>query len=230
MKKSKIKLLDLCCKAGGAAIGYCQAAAELGIEIEITGVDIEAQPNYPFKFIQADAVEFMRENHKNFTHFHASPPCQAHSCSTQQYRNKSKEYNCIIEPIRHLMEITTRPGIIENVRNAPIYPDVVLRGDMFGLKVQRVRHFELVNWWMMNPVMPRLKGTVVNGDFVTVFGKAAWNKTKSSDFKIPTWQKKTIRDTWSFAMGIEHFMTDIELSESIPPAYSKYIGVELFKR
>ena len=76
---TEIKLLDLCCKAGGAAMGYKQAADDLGIKITITGIDIEPQPNYPFNFIQADAVEYLRNNWQNYTHVHASPPCQAYS-------------------------------------------------------------------------------------------------------------------------------------------------------
>jgi DNA (cytosine-5)-methyltransferase 1 len=163
-----IKLLDLCCKAGGCSMGYFQAAQDLGIDIEITGVDIEAQPNYPFKFVQADAEQYFIENWENFTHVHASPPCQEYSVSTVAMRKAGKKYKDNLDGLSRLMYQSGLPGVIENVPTAPIRPDIILRGDMFGLKVLRKRHFELVNWFMMQATIPRQVGSVKEGDYAQV--------------------------------------------------------------
>lgn len=229
-----IKLLDLCCKAGGASMGYEQSAGDLGLSIEITGIDIEPQPNYPHNFIQGDALEYLKENGHKYTHIHISPPCQAYSCSTAMFRNKGKQYREIdIDTLRTLLIQLGKPAVIENVPQAPLKPDVVLYGYMFGLKVIRKRHFECVNWWMMCPLPDKRMGTVQEGDFVSVYGKAKWRNTndtkKRSKQKLPVWRKKTIRETWAYAMEMPHYMTDVELAESIPPAYTRYIGNEFFK-
>lgn len=49
----KPRLLDLFCGAGGAAAGYHLAG------FEVTGIDCKYQPNYPFDFVQTDAISFL---------------------------------------------------------------------------------------------------------------------------------------------------------------------------
>lgn len=223
-----IKLLDLCCKAGGCAKGYEQAARELGFKIEITGIDIGPQKNYPFIFIQADAVQFLKENWQAFTHIHASPPCQEYTPSTKQYRMKGARYHDILKPVREFMHSIPKPGVIENVMGAPMLADIILRGDMFGLNVIRRRKFETVNWFAMQPLPPKLVGSVKEGDYVSVFGNGANIQVKGG--VQAKFKKNTIRETWAYAMGIDWYMTNNELGEAIPPAYTHYIGKEFFKQ
>lgn len=225
---SKVYLLDLCCKAGGCSVGYERAAKKMGIDIEIVGVDIEPQKNYPYEFIQADAVDFLSKNLKEFTHIHASPPCQKHTTLSHPIVSKTnKQYDCIINPLRNLIKESRRPGLIENVPNAPIRNDIVLNGEMFGLGVIRIRHFEAVNWFSLSPLSPKIKGTVKNGDYITVAGKGSLKCKNGKRYKN---FNENIIKTWSDAMGIDWMTEYSELANAIPPAYTHYIGLDFLQQ
>ncbi len=227
MIKNTIKLLDLFCGAGGAAMGYFMAAKKMNIKIEIIGVDNVPQSNYPFEFVQADALNYLKNNYRNFTHIHASPPCQQYSKATSQFRKLGKTYPDLILPVRDFLEKIKLPSIIENVPSAPIRPDVKLRGDMFGLHVLRTRIFENINWFMMNPIMPPKRGSVMMGDYCCVMGKGAYGKSKK-DLE-PKFKKKSVLETWKYAMDISWMKTERELSQAVPTAYTNFIGLEFFK-
>lgn len=224
-----IRLIDMYCGAGGCSMGYYMAALDLKLEIEIIGVDRKPQPNYPFKFVQADALEYFMENMSQFTHVHASPPCQKFTPATHYLRARGQHYDDYLEETRALIELSKLPGVIENVPASPVRPDIMLRGDMFGLKVLRKRHFETINWFMMNPGMPRKQGSAWEGDYVTVYGKGGYKRSGRRPKKLPKFQKNTVVETWKYAMGIWWMKKDTELSQAIPPAYTRYIGNQFFR-
>lgn len=223
----KIVLLDLYCCAGGASMGYYRAALKLGYKIHITGIDKDPQPNYPFKFIRADAIKYLQKNGHKFTHIHASPPCQQYSKSTAFARSKGIIYPDLMAETQKLMYQLGKPGIIENVMQAPNRKDIVLRGDMFGLKVIRKRKFELVNWFMLQPYFPKLIGTVKDGDFVSVFGDCGI-KVKKGGKRLKGFEDKTIKESWKYAMQMDWVKKSNELAQAIPPAYTEYLGEFFF--
>ncbi|MEU5157338.1 DNA methylase [Glycomyces sp. NPDC021274] len=215
----KPRLLDLYSCAGGAARGYADAG------FEVVGVDINPQPNYPFEFHQADAIEYVTEHGHEFDAIHASPPCQAHTTLTKGNRPRGigKAHVDLIPATRDALEAVGRPYVIENVTSAPIRADVVLCGLMFGLNVFRHRLFELGGWAMLSPAHPTHIGHRVagwrhgvkhDGDMFAVYGDGGG--------------KGSVQE-WQQAMGIDWTTDRSELAEAIPPAYTRFIGAQLLQ-
>ena len=77
----------------------------------MTGVDKEPSPNYPFRFIQADALEVLADRKflAQFDAIHTSPPCQFRALATLSQRRRGKEYPDLIGPTRDLLEPLTVP-------------------------------------------------------------------------------------------------------------------------
>jgi DNA (cytosine-5)-methyltransferase 1 len=222
-----IRLLDLCCGAGGCAMGYKMAADELGLEIEIVGVDTVEQKNYPFKFIQDDALAFLIKWGRGFTHIHASPPCQEYTHNSNARRKAKREGSVSILPeIKTVLYQSKTPGVIENVMGSPLVRDIILDGRMFGLKVIRRRVFETVNWFTMKPGVPLYKkGMVMRGECMDVVGNGR-NKNRLGI----AWQiaGNSVIEKRSKAMGID-WMNNKEIVLAIPPAYTRYIGLDFLK-
>jgi DNA (cytosine-5)-methyltransferase 1 len=203
-----MKVLDLCCGAGGCSMGYDWAG------FNVVGVDEAPQKHYPFEFIQDDALNYLLcEDLSEFDFIHASPPCQAYSKVCQVHRNNGKVYPDIIKQIRSLLVRSDKPFVIENVEGAPLYRPVMLCGTMFDLKVLRHRLFES-NFYIKSPGRCNHNGTVKDGDYFTVCGNGSGKN------------RDNVKN-WSDAMDI-HWMTRDELTQAIPPAYTRYIG-ECFK-
>lgn len=207
---TRLRLLDLFCGAGGAAMGYYLAG------FDVVGVDIVNQPRYPFTFVQGDALEYCAAHGHEFDAIHASPPCQAYSITKSIHHN---DHPAMIEDTRDVMITTGKPYVIENVIGAPLRNPLMLCGSMFvGLRVYRHRLFECNPQLFMAPAtchhsfkMPA-KYNELNGDnFITCVG----HNFKAADGRI--------------AMGIE-WMTRAELSQAVPPAYTEYIGRQLLQR
>ncbi len=143
-----MRLLDLFCGAGGAAVGYHQAGFT-----EIVGVDIEPQPNYPFTFIRDDALGFaFVEDLVGFDLIHASPPCQ-HYAAVTRWRGSADDHPDLVAPTRERLKASGVPYVIENVREADLHNPTMLCGSQFGLQVRRHRYFE-TNWLPFQMMQP----------------------------------------------------------------------------
>lgn len=202
-----MKLLDLYCKAGGAGMGYHRAG------YEVTGVDIAPQKNYPFEFIQSDALEYLRDHWKEYDVIHASPPCQKNSTMTKGlWKDRLESHPELIAPTRHMLVQTGKPYIIENVPGAPLFSPTVLCGSMFSfLKVRRHRLFE-TSFSVIAPTCNHAAQSHV----VAVYGHSG-GSSKRDGLKFDGVKE------WKEAMGID-WMTGAELAEAIPPAYTEYIA------
>lgn len=208
----KPRLLDLFCGAGGVSRGYAEAG------FEVSGIDLRPQPNYPYEFLQADALEYLDTHGPmvGFDAIHASPPCQAFTAYRRRGAGVGDSYPDLIAKTRRLLRATGLPYIIENVPGAPLDNPTQLCGSSFGLDVRRHRLFE-TNWPLLVPPC--------NHSWQTPRFPQATNRTNQRrTVEVGVWRIPL--ETQQRAMGID-WMTREELSEAIPPAYTRYIGGEL---
>jgi DNA (cytosine-5)-methyltransferase 1 len=201
------RVLDLFCGAGGAGTGYARAG------FDVTGVDIEPQPRYPYRFVLGDALEYVEAHGHEYDLIGASPPCQAHTSLQGRW---GREYPDLIAPTRDALKATGRPYVIENVPGAPLENPITLCGSMFGLRVIRHRIFEtsVPIWFPPSPCShPRnavgRRGNEGTREWITVTGHFS---------NVPKAQQ---------AMGGLDWMTQHDLAQAIPPAYTRWIAEQM---
>ena len=221
--KIVIRILDLFCGAGGAAEGYRQALEVLGIKYEIVGVDIAKQPRYPFTFVQGDALEYLALHGSEFDFIHASPPCQQYSACKNIPQNRTNTYPDLVVPVREALIRTGVPYVIENVVSAPLHTNIILCGTMFGLKVYRHRAFES-SLMLFQPA--HFKHTERIGGY-RPGGKLPRKAPRDWEGYICVAGGNFTIAQARRAMGID-WMTKKEIAEAIPPAYTRWIGMQIF--
>jgi DNA (cytosine-5)-methyltransferase 1 len=206
VEEGGMRLLDLFCCAGGAGMGYHQAG------FEVVGVDINPQPRYPFEFHQADALEYALEFGHLFDVIHASPPCQFYSESTPM--DKRANHPDLIGETRRVLAQVGKPYIIENVEGAGghLIDPIMLCGSMFGLPTIRHRYFECY------PPLTVLLPPCDHVEHPILMTPAGSNSRRS---------RKARTDFES--VGID-WMSRAEISQAIPPAYTKFIGEQLLEQ
>lgn len=211
------KLLDLFCCQGGASMGYHAAG------FDVVGVDIEPQPRYPFKLHRASAMEFFANHAHEFSAWHASPPCQAH---TNAQKIMGRPHLDLIPTTRRMFEEANRyreshghapvPYVIENVPGAPLRADLELCGSMFGLRTYRHRLFEsnIALWAPSHPEhvakTTKMGRPPRDGEFMHVVGNFSGVDRAREAMGMP----------WATRDG---------LREAIPPAYTEHIGRQMLE-
>ena len=232
----KPKLLDLFCGAGGASMGYHRAG------FEVIGADNKPQPHYPFPFIIGDALEIVdmllagnqikahgRGFHEwyglnDLAAFHASPPCQRYSAITKQHGKEVVEKHLdLILPTRNMLAATGKPYIIENVPGAKkeLINPYMLCGTMFDLRsgeylLRRHRYFECSFDIYFAPASCYHAGLPLS-----VYGHPGGSSCRDH-------VKMGYSRDWRIGMDID-WMTNDELAQAIPPAYTEYIGKYLMQ-
>lgn len=215
----KPRLLDLYCCEGGAGTGYARAG------FEVVGVDIEAQPFYPFDFLQQDALSYLRDSlryeQRFFDAIHASPPCQF----ATRYRNNRahvrRDHPNLIPATRELLVALGLPYVIENVEGARehLIEPAQICGTGLGVRVRRHRLFE-TNWPLEGVSCDhgRFKDRIFPGSSNRPNGRTVMNV---GEYRVPlATQREVMEMPWADLYGI---------SQAVPPAYTEHIGAQLFE-
>ena len=204
-----MKMLDLCCHAGGAAWGYHLAG------FDVTGIDIKPMPGYPFQFIQSDALTFPLDG---FDAVHAAPPCQLWSAYRRRPGLTARSYPDLIGSLRARLTAWGGPYVIENVPGSPLREPVTYCGSSFGLDVRRHR------WFESNVPLnaPPCDHSWQTPRFPPATNRANLRRTvEVGVYRIPLAVQRQ-------AMGIS-WMTLSQLSQATPPAYTEHIGRQLMR-
>lgn len=215
--RDKKVLFDLFSGAGGAARGYEMAG------FEVIGFDVRDQPRYPYQFVKMSALDVLEWGLGEWADaFHASPPCKQHT-QLKYLRDaaglKASDGDFLADT-RDLLEETGKLWIIENVPNAPMRNMATLCGTQFDLKWGG-RQLQRHRWFEANFRLTR-NGCKHKGAPWGVFGRL--NDCLPSGSETPP-----TLDAARALMGIS-WMNWYELKESIPPAFTEHLGLQMLSR
>ncbi len=212
---AKPRLLDLFCGAGGAGMGYHRAG------FEVVGVDINAQPSYPFEFHRANALTFSLDG---FDAVHASPTCKGNTALRHVARSRFPSlfdpHPDQIRPILERLSGLSVPWVIENVPGADLPDAITLCGSMFLLRVRRHRLFASNVALVPPPCRHAEQGQVLG-----VYGNGGADSGRAG--RGGGGGIKVAGAEAAAALGIDWTVRQPELAQAIPPAYTEWIGQQL---
>lgn len=201
---------------------------------DVVGIDVDPQPDYPFEFIQGDALHFIDPMHplswqtyfKDYDAIHASPPCQRYSEGGRRYPEKQAQYPDLIAPTRDLLLRTGLPYVIENVIGArrELHDPVKICGRSVGLpRLARHRLFE-TNWTLLVPAC--VCSSFKPGSTIGVYGDRPDGRQLNSRYpgaraaKGLAQAQEVMEMDWTNWHGTK---------EAIPPRYTELIGLQLMQ-
>ena len=194
-------------------------------------MDIDPQPNYPFEFHQADAIEFVRDHGHEFDAVHASPPCQTFSRTKTLHSN---EHPDLIKPTRDALVASGKPWVIENVVGAPLIDPIKLSGQHFnmtapdvdGVPLKLVRHrlFE-------SNILLRVPDSFHANRHIqtaSIYGAGGGWTPRHRDNPDRRGGYIPHTDVIKKLLGID-WMTKHEMSQSIPPVFTEWVGGQIIE-
>jgi DNA (cytosine-5)-methyltransferase 1 len=197
---------DLYSGAGGAGRGYQLAG------FHTVGIDNRPQPRYPGCFIQADALTF---DLAGFDLVHGSPPCHDHTPLRSVAGLDGTGW--MLAATMERFAAQPAPWVVENVGSARNRADLLLCGEFFGLRTVRHRRFTIdprVPILIPKPEHPkRHKRPTSTKNRVAALAQGH-NLSVTGNIGVHAGPP---------CLGID-WMNGDELSQAIPPAYTRYIG------
>ena len=217
MSDKPMRLLDLYCGAGMASDGYRRAGFT-----DIVGVDINPQPDYPYEFIEGNALDFLMDcDLTQFDMVHASPPCQAHTRAKhlRSAQGGKSKYEDLLTPTLNLLRGLDIAWVVENVPGSPGMEQAVVEcGSAYGLGVRRHRLFlsnlPLRGSGCDHKTQGRPWGVYhVMGDSIPKGGRTV----------------QTLEQGWQ-VMGVDREIPWNSLKEGFPPHYTEHIGNQVARQ
>lgn len=226
---SVLPILDLYCGAGLVADGLIRAG------FAPHGVDNKPQRRYPGEFLLHDALTLEEDFLDRFRAIWASPPCLRDTAMKVAPGAKGDAHPDLITPTRAMLQRwAARTGglwVIENVERAKLIDPVILCGSMFGLGVtvggrrfHLERHRKIETNWPLSAPRCSHKAPVIG-----VYGGHPRCRAASAggrgtvDFEGVEDKVALMRE----AMGVARPLTGAEVSQGVPPAYSRFVAEQM---
>jgi DNA (cytosine-5)-methyltransferase 1 len=250
------KILDLFCGAGGAGYGLYEAGFDVtGVDIK---PQKRYPRNEYMRFVQADAIEYALAHGWQYDAVWASPPCQSHSQITPdkskhvdliphtRFALESLGLPYIIENVYGAKKALRNPVMLCGADfGLKVYRHRLFESNVLLLVPSHVPHRDNT---------PRAGHAMSRAGFVSItsgghgiteqqLASLPYAAMQAADYSkeyghtrsyvsakgfISVSGHFSAGDYVKFAMGID-WMSNTELAQAIPPAFSKYLGRQLMQ-